>query len=159
MGNLIVENILFFLVVVLLFDFLLTRNNVNIVKRYLLVNLTVSLILIIIKSYIVFLFSLMFSIFFYLIAFMMSVEEKQKESPQNIIVDIGSIICLLLMFGFSGIVFYKNLDSPIVNELFKNTDLEFVNRFNETSSQIIMLIFLILILLISTLAKMGKLKK
>lgn len=90
---------------------------------------------------------------------MMSVEEKQKESPQNIIVDIGSIICLLLMFGFSGIVFYKNLDSPIVNELFKNTDLEFVNRFNETSSQIIMLIFLILILLISTLAKMGKLKK
>lgn len=105
MSNL--ELLIFSIIGLLSLDFLLTRDNLRIVKKFFLLNLSVSILLLFEKAYIAFFIATMLSMFVFGVCYILANEEHQKESAQDTWVDILTIVFILAMVGIVSVVFLK----------------------------------------------------
>ncbi len=121
------EIFIFIVIGMLSLDFLLTRDNLRIVKKFFLLNLSISLLLLFEKAHIAFFVSSVLSLFVFGISYVLANEEHQKESFQDTWVDIFSIVLTLIMVGIVSVVLLQNPISQNVSEILESNNLLLLN--------------------------------
>lgn len=101
------ETFIYVVIGLLSLDFLLTRDNLRIAKKFFLLNLSVGLILLFQKAYIGFFVSSVTSVFVFGITYILANEEYQRESYQDTWVDVSTIIIVLALIGILSVILMK----------------------------------------------------
>ena len=105
----------------LVFDFLLTRDNIKITKRYFLINLSTCLLLLFVKSYFLFFALMILSVFTFFVSYLLSLEEEQKKSVQEKIIDIPTVIVFLALVGIAVITVSQNIEFIVADRVIETT--------------------------------------
>ena len=92
------------------FDFLLTKDNQKIVRRAFAINIIMSCFLILLGEIVLFLSLIILNFFIFLMSSIAALEESEKESFQEPVIDIPVLIIVLIIIGIVVIGTFQNID-------------------------------------------------
>ena len=137
------------------FGFLLTKDNQGIVRKAFLINVIMSCFLMLVGETVIFLSLILLNFFIFLMASVAALEELEKESFQEPIVDIPTVIVILIIVGITAISIFQNIDFLNVSDIdsfqFKQVKMIDFTKYADLVS-IIFVVFISVILFFNTRA-------
>ena len=106
------------------FGLMLTRDNQEIVKKSLVINMAMSCLLVVVGEVLIFLLLALFNFFIFTLASVAALEEAEQVSPQEPMLDIPLVLIILVIAGMTIICVFQNVDFLNIDLLFAKDSLD-----------------------------------